>query len=365
MRAVICIAVFASIAICQPPDPEQLFRQAVDAQQRGDFPAAIRDYERLLELRPDSVDALANLGAALVHVNRFDEAVSRYRAALKLDPANSPIHLNLGLAFYKKGDFQSAAGEFGAVHSANPNDVRTATLLGDCDLRLGHPEQAATITVPLAASHPEDLDLAFVAGSALIQTGKRREGLVLVEHVAKLTNGADAYSLAGSTWLDINEFDRARQDLEKAFQLNPNLPGIHTSLGMLFDKSGEPAKAEAELRKALDLNPSDFQANLYLGAILYKRRDLQAARPYLQRALAIIPTSGLARYEFALLENAAGEVAAAATDLETVVRQSPDWLEPHVELAALYYKMGKREEGAKQRQIVDRLTAEQQQRGPQ
>src|SRR5436853_5482427 len=127
MRAVLCIALFAPIVGAQNSDPEKLFQEAVAAQQRGDFTLAIRDYQKLIEIRPDSVEVLANLGAALVHLNRFDEAIANYRSALKLDPGNPAIRLNLALAFYKKGDFRSAVDQLEVLRKAEPSNPRIAT----------------------------------------------------------------------------------------------------------------------------------------------------------------------------------------------------------------------------------------------
>jgi len=45
-----------------------------------------------------------------------------------------------------------------------------------------------------------------------------------------------------------------------------------------------------------------------------------------------------------------------------VVRDTPDWVEPHVELAALYYRLHRPEDGARENHIVDRLAEEQRQR---
>ena len=50
---------------------------------------------------------------------------------------------------------------------------------------------------------------------------------------------------------------------------------------------------------------------------------------------------------------------AAVKDLEKVVRAEPEWIEPHVELAALYYRLNRPEDGAREKQIVDRLAEEQ------
>jgi Flp pilus assembly protein TadD len=283
---------------------------------------------------------------------------------LQLEPANGTIRLNLALAFYKEGNFADAAHELEQLHAGDRENVRIVTLLGDCELRLGRAEDAARVAVPLANAHAEDLDLAFVAGSALIRAGKRREGLSFIERVAKQGHSSDAYLLAGSTWLEVNEFEAARKDLEAALELDPALPRIHTLLGIAKERNGEAQAAEPELRRALEINPEDFEANLYLGAILYKRRDLVAARGFLERALKIDSHSALARYELGMVQSGSGEFAAAVANLEAASSSDPTWLEPHVELAALYYKLHRPADGARERELVDKLSAEQQKQGP-
>ena len=103
---------------------------------------------------------------------------------------------------------------------------------------------------------------------------------------------------------------------------------------------------------------------MYLGAILYKRRDTDEARTYLEKALALNPKDLMARYQSALLKSTSGDYEAAAQTLEQLVKDNPHWLEPHVELANLYYKLHRPQDGARERQVVDRLTAEQQSQGP-
>jgi Flp pilus assembly protein TadD len=359
----VCVTVIAVSLLAQ--SPEALFREGVEAQQRGDFATAIQDYERVLQVQPNLLSARVNLGAALAHMGRFDDAIREYRSALQFDPNNYDIRLNLALALYKRSDFQTATAELQELHAARPDDMRVITLLGDCELRVGKVDNAVRLTVPPAQAQPDNLDLAFVAGTALIRSGKRRDGLVFIERVAKQGNSADAYLLAGSTWLDVNEFDTARQDLEQALKLNPSLPGAHTLLGMALDKSGDQKDAQLEFESALAANPNDFQANLYMGAILYKARDITGARKYLEKARNLDSSSAMVNYELGLIESASGELDRAVADLQSAAKPDPTWLEPHVQLAALYYKLHRPEEGAKEREIVDRLTAEQQKKGPQ
>ena len=133
---------------------------------------------------------------------------------------------------------------------------------------------------------------------------------------------------------------------------------------MARDRTGDPTAAEPAFRAALVIDPNDFDANLYLGAILLKRREVEEAKPYLDKAVALNPASTMALYEHGMWKSNSGQFEEAAKDLETAEKQDPAWLEPHVELATVYYRLHRPEDGARERAIVDKLTAEQQTKGP-
>jgi Flp pilus assembly protein TadD len=359
------LVLFPAVIAAQEAHPDQLLKQAMDEQQHGDVSAAIRDYRKVLELRPDEVQAKVNLGAALARVGQFDEAIAMYRSVLTSVKDKNPVLLNLALAYYKKGDFEHAREQFAILHDAQPNEVRVVVLLGDSDLRTGRSADALSLLEPLENKYPQNMDFEYVLGSALITAkGRRREGVARLEKVAKADSAADAFMVAGATLLQLNEYEQARQDLEEALKLNPRLPGLYTQVGTARDKTGDVKDAEAAFREALKSNPDDFEANLYLGAILYKRRDIDEARGYLDRALRLKPADSMARYEAAMLKSTSGDYETAARELELLVKDDPDWLEPHVELATLYYRLHRPEDGAKERQVVDGLTAKQQAQGP-
>jgi len=363
-RTLFLLFLLTGFAFAQQPDPNQLLNEAIESQQRGDFQSAIREYGEVLKLRPDMVEAKVNLGAALSHVGRFDEAIAMYQSALPSLSFKNPVRLDLGLAYYKKGDMADAREQFEILHESQPADVRVAVLLADTEVKSGTPEAAVSMLGPLANANSRNADFEYELGFALIKAGRRRDGVPHLETAAQLGRSADAYMLAGATLLDLDDFENARHDLETALQLNPKLPGLHTLVGMARDKTGDQKDAEPAFRDAVKENPEDFDANLYLGALLYKRRDLDEAKTYLDRAVKLKPSDLMARYESAMLKSTSGEYEAAAQELEAVVKDNPEWLEPHVELASLYYKLHRPQEGAKERQIVEKLAAEQQSKGP-
>jgi Tfp pilus assembly protein PilF len=95
-----------------------------------------------------------------------------------------------------------------------------------------------------------------------------------------------------------------------------------------------------------------------------KQRDFESARPLIELAVQLQPTSPLARLEMAKLNGMTGKYAEAASTLEDLEKTDPNWLDPHVELATIYYKLHRPEDGQRERDIVQRIEAQQQKDGP-
>jgi Flp pilus assembly protein TadD len=347
-----------------PASPDQLLSHAIDEQQKGDLASAIRDYRAYLAVRPNTLAARVNLGAALARSGELDAAIAEYETALKIDPQQPSVHLDLGLAYSRKGDLDNARVQFDAAHQVNPRDVRVAILLGDAEARTGKAGDAVAMLTPMEPENIGDSDFEYVLGEALIAAGHPRDGAQRVEKSAAMTNNAESWMLAGSTLLDLNEFQQARTDLDNAMKIDPTLHGLCTLDGTARDKDGDAKAAEPAFRQALRQNPDDFEANLYLGAILLNQRSMDEAKTYLQKAVQLNPGSTMARYETAMWLSTSGQYQDAAQILEKLTVDDPRWLEPHVELASLYYKLHRPEDGRRERAIVDQLTAEQQQKGP-
>jgi Flp pilus assembly protein TadD len=211
---------------------------------------------------------------------------------------------------------------------------------------------------PAAKSHPADARLQCQLGVARIRTGDSKGSLEPLERSAKAGRSADAYLLAGATALELGEFQRAREDLENSVRLDPKIPGAWTWTGMARDRVSDEEGAKQAYRAALALDARDFEANLHLGAILYRERDMTGAKPLLERALSLQPASNLARYAMALVQAAMGETAEAVRGLESVTKAEPDWLEPHVKLASVYFRLHRESDARREQDVVEKLRSD-------
>jgi tetratricopeptide (TPR) repeat protein len=82
---------------------------------------------------------------------------------------------------------------------------------------------------------------------------------------------------------------------------------------------------------------------------------LDDAQREANRVLAQDANSSGARFELAEIEQAEGNLAQAVADLEKAVQLSPQWIQPHVQLSGLYYRLKRPEDGAREKTLVDQL----------
>lgn len=338
----------------------QLMQAAAAAQQHGDLKTAIEDYRKALELRPDLVSVRIELASALLAAGEPQAAIAEDAQILKADPANVPAQINAATAYFRAGDVRRARYLFDLIHKAHPANVNAALGLAYVYIKMQRGQEAADLLAPLEAANAHNLDFEYVFGYAQILGGNHAEGVPRMENVARQRHSADAWMIAASTLFQNRKFVQARDDAEQAIAVNPQFPGAQTLAGQaryaLSDIDGSIPEFQAALRQ----NPRDFSANLYMGIIREDEGDLATARPLLELAVELAPDHPLAGLELARLNAKTGHEEEAVKELEKLEKQTPEWLDPHVLLATLYYEENRPADGRRERQIVVKLQAQQQ-----
>jgi 4-amino-4-deoxy-L-arabinose transferase-like glycosyltransferase len=137
------------------PAAQVLYRQALESHpgfwranvnlaylyyQEGNFPEAVRYFERSAAADPTDGDQFLYLGLALMHLSRLAEAEGAIRTALLVRPHGHSYHLGLSLVLKQAGKLAEARHEFEAALAENPQDVQVRALLTGVE---GHLERQA------------------------------------------------------------------------------------------------------------------------------------------------------------------------------------------------------------------------------
>ena len=77
-------------------------------RQLGDFEKAIDYFDRVLELKPDQVDAIVELAICLSSLGDYQEAIEGFTRAIEIGGENHEILSNLAIAYMEIGDYVEA-----------------------------------------------------------------------------------------------------------------------------------------------------------------------------------------------------------------------------------------------------------------
>jgi tetratricopeptide (TPR) repeat protein len=355
------ILVFSALLQAQSPQVSQqrLVNDAMQKQKAGDLAGAVSEYKQFLKIHPEATPIHANLGAALAGLGRYEEAVAEYKTALKQSPAFPAARLNLALAYYKMGYISEASTQLVRVHREEPANLQAMLLLGDCYLRMGKNQETITLLQPLAKAQPDNLAVAYMLGTALLRNKQRDEGAAVIDRILRNGDSAESHLLLGMTKFEAMEYQEAIADLTMAAEINPNLPDVYSYLGQAQMASGDMKAARDAFEKELTVNPNDFESNVRLAVLLKDDGNYQRAHELLNRALLVRPQDPGALYQVGATYLAAGDLNRALPALQTVVKEYPDFLEPHVSLAQVYYRLRRKEDGDREREVVQKLKAQQ------
>jgi tetratricopeptide (TPR) repeat protein len=371
--AVVLISIFAvgtwltGRVSAQDTAVDQAFERATQSHQNGDLEGAIRGYTAILEKYPARVDVRSNLGAAYSALGRYEDAIDQYKRALLIDGGNLAIRFNLALAYYKAALFAEAAPELEKFIAAAPNSPQLSNarlVLADCQVRLGEYKQVIQSLSPLAETDPENRTLAYLLGSALIGDGQLDKGQAIIDRLFRHEDSAEAHLLMASILLLADDAQTALKEAQRAIELNPKLPAVQAWYGRVLMRLGDTEKAKVAFRNELATNANDFESHLYLGVLLRQDKQLDEALNHLQRAIQLRPREQYARYHLAAVYAAAGKPADALPLLEGVLKEHGDFVEARVLLASVYYRLNRKEDGDREKALIQKSNADQQPKPP-
>jgi len=346
---------------------EREFERATQLHQSGDLQGAVRAYLAILGAHPARVDVRSNLGAAYSALGRYEDAIEQYKRALIIDGTNYAIRFNLALAYYKAAWFAEAAAELEKFIAAVPNSPQAANVrlvLADCQVRLGEYKKVIQSLSPLADVDSNNRTLAYLLGSALIGDGQLDKGQAIIDRLFRHEDSAEAHLLMASILLLADDAQSALKEAQRALELNPKLPTVQAWYGRVLMRLGDTERAKVAFKSELASNANDFDSNLYLGVLLRQDRLTDEAGSYLQRAIQLRPREQYARYHLAAVYAAAGKPGDALPLLEGVLKEHGDFVEARVLLASVYYRLNRKEDGDREKALIQKSNAEQQAKPP-
>ncbi|HKB10038.1 MAG TPA: tetratricopeptide repeat protein [Vicinamibacterales bacterium] len=154
----------------------------------GQPEAALRHFEAVRRLQPQSAVARYNVGVALEAMKNTEAAAREYEAAIRLDPRYSAAHNNLGNIRLAEGRLDAALQEYLRAVESAPANVEAQNNLGAVRIAMGNAAAAVApleTAVRLRFSYPEaHFNLARAYGALGRAADASREAAIALDQAS-------------------------------------------------------------------------------------------------------------------------------------------------------------------------------------
>jgi len=226
------------------PKLDDLYKQGVEAFDKGDYSKAERFFSEFLSINPNFADIQNKLGIIYNQTDRLTLAAQAFTKALDLNPGYTEASLNLAITYTDLGQYEKSRQVFErAAHFADSHEqTRVAN--------------TSTIIDP------------FVKGKL-----------------------ADEHLRLGNTYYQLSLYDEAIEEYQKALRLSPNFADIITQLGIALRDKGQHDEAIKIFNRAKECNPRYIPARLHLGITYYSQGFYGLAEQEWREALTFDPNN--------------------------------------------------------------------------
>ncbi len=213
--------------LASDPDNAVLHRDvAVLYMTAGRTAAAIRHYQRSIELDSASATAHYNLATLLAAGGALDEAVRHFRRAVALRPGHAAAHNNLGAVLRALGRLAEAMPYFERAVALDAGNAAAHNNLASALASTGRPADAVRHYRRALELEPDGVESLTSLAWILATTGEARlhapgEAATLAERAAALTSRRDVNVLAtlAAAYAAAGRFDDALEAQRQAIAL--------------------------------------------------------------------------------------------------------------------------------------------------
>jgi Flp pilus assembly protein TadD len=243
----------AALARENRADLHNLLGKAYEADGQSD--KSILELQEAIRLAPNNESYVFDLAYVLLVHQNFDAAIKFLESAKARFDKSAQLELALGVANYGQRKFAEAVDAFLWTVQLAPNVEQPYIFLGriinHAEGRLGEVTQKFA---SFAKANPRNYQGHFLHAKGLIaQMGpspsseltKQAESL-LKKSIELNPSFWESHFELGVLLEGRRDFATAARHLERAIQLNPKAPAPHYRLARVYDRLGQPEKAQAE-----------------------------------------------------------------------------------------------------------------------
>jgi tetratricopeptide (TPR) repeat protein len=311
------------------------FRAGQAALRQGDFARATEEFNKVLTLDPNLLEAEVNLGLAYQGLLQYDLAVRYLEKAVRERPNLLGLNVVVGMDYLKLGSPDKASPFLQHALKLDPSNRDAHEAMALYHLSQDNLRGAAEQFRQIAALDSDKAEAWFKLGHEYLDLAAR-----LAYRGARLyRESAWGHRFLGDILSERNRWEDAAQEYRKALGVEPRQSGLHTLLGESDLHAGKLEESETEFRLDLQVDSRNELAWLGLANLQLAKGQASEALASVGKVWQISPEFLKLRPEFPSIELTKETAQASISRL----LDQPDGPARHSLLASLYASMTENE----------------------
>lgn len=274
------------------------------------------------------------LSKALVTQGRYSDALQSLEELEQTPETAYEILLLQADIANAQEDYDKARGYFNQAVENRPDDMSGYLGLAVLELEQGNFEKADVHALEAAAYSDQDPIVDYVRGTVARYQRRLPDAISFLEkatgrnagHVPALLELAGAY-------IENNEFQKARNQLEAAFKITPGNPMLKYYDGLIYAIEGRQAEAEEMLLKSEDLIKTYPPATRTYAHVAYRLGKCENAQPYFERFLGRVPNDKMTVLALADCYTRMGKPERALGAIKPILDVDPNDMDANLQAA--------------------------------
>lgn len=286
-----------------------------------DYEGAIADYLISIERGSKSPSVFYNLANAYRNSYKYEESIVNYKKSIELKPDYLWALINLGYSYKELGNIDSAKIAIYRAKKINPDDLDVIHIDAILTAYSGDLDQSILEFSKIIAQDPKRASAYADRGWSLYQLRRFDDAIRDFDKAISLDPANNvAYHNRAAVRLEKDDQEGGLADLNEALRLAPSNAKAVLDRALLFTRQGRDGEADPEFDRALQMNPS-LAPHAYArrGKWWFDKRSYDRAEQDFGKLVTLEPAvadwvhlRGLARYDAGRRKEGIGDYDDAA-----------------------------------------------------
>jgi tetratricopeptide (TPR) repeat protein len=270
-----------------------------ECSQKGEYDAAIINYNQALQLQPQDSDTYYKRGLVRYQLGDYDGAIADYTQAISINPNHAKAYNKSGLARYQIGDYEGAIADYTQAIRIAPNDAVAYKNRANIRYYIGDNQGAIEDYAQAIKIYPNSDYKNSKRTHSHPQIGDYQGAIeISFQEIEISSNDADAYKNRGNFRSSLGDYEGAITDYTQAIKINPNDSDAYYNRGNARHDLGDYEGAIADYTETIKINYNDADAYFNRGNTRYCLGDKQGAIEDFQKATDLYRKEGnIAEYK--------------------------------------------------------------------